>query len=55
MSDQRIGIVIFLLAFCSLVYFLRELWRLFVSPEFKHGLARLRERRRRRKAARRSA
>jgi hypothetical protein len=42
---------VFVAAFCMLVYFAREAYRAF--QEFKTDLDRLREQRRRRKAARR--
>jgi hypothetical protein len=45
--------VVFVLSFCMLVYFSRESWRAFISPEFARDLERLREQRRVRKAARR--
>jgi hypothetical protein len=45
--------VVFVSAFCLLIYFSRESWRTFISPEFKFDAERLREQRRRRKAARR--
>lgn len=45
--------VIFLLAFCSGVYFLRELLRSVVPVHLQADIAWLREQRRRRKAARR--
>lgn len=53
MNDQVIGMAVFVLSFCLLIYFARESWRAFVSPDLKSDAARLREQRRRRKAARR--
>ncbi|MGH9780723.1 MAG: hypothetical protein ACRD33_02785 [Candidatus Acidiferrales bacterium] len=47
------GVIVFVLSFCALVYFTREAWRAFVSPEFKRDLARLRRQRQMRKDARR--
>jgi len=45
--------VVFVLAFCSLIYFGHGAIRAACSPEFKRDLERLREQRRRRKAAKR--
>lgn len=43
----------FLLAFCSAVYFMKEMLRRYVSPDLIADVARRREQRLRRKAARR--
>lgn len=48
---MQLAELIFVAAFCVTVYFAREAWRVWHSPEFKHDLARLRENRRLRKAA----
>ena len=53
MSDETFGMLIFLFSFCVLVYYVREIWRSLVSPEFKRDLTELREQRRRRRAAKR--
>lgn len=53
MSDQTFGLLVFLFAFCILAYYVREIWREMVSPEFKRDIAELREQRQRRRAARR--
>jgi hypothetical protein len=45
--------LVFLFAFCVLVYYIREIWRAWISPEMKRDLAQLREQRKRRRAARR--
>lgn len=44
---------IFIFAFCSVVYFLREAVKSFRSPEFRDDIRRLREQRRLRKACKR--
>jgi hypothetical protein len=53
MSDKAVGMVVFVLSFCMLIYFLRASWRAFISQEFKGDLQQLRQQRRQRKAARR--
>jgi hypothetical protein len=45
--------LIFVVSFLGFVYFLRAVLRAWHSPEFQRDLARLREQRRLRKAARR--
>lgn len=45
--------VVFVCSFLALVYFTREAFRAFVSPEFKSDMRRLNEQRRRRRAAKR--
>jgi hypothetical protein len=52
MSDVTFRALVFLFAFCALIYFAREAWRAIISPEFKRDIAWLRENRRRRRAAR---
>lgn len=47
--------VTFVFAFCSAVYFLKNIITVALSPEFKADQERLREQRRRRKAARRNS
>lgn len=57
--SQIAALAVFVTAFCLLVYFVRHEWRAFragrehASPEWKSDMARLREQRRRRIAARR--
>ena len=53
LNDQSVGMVVFVVSFCLLIYFLRASWRAFVSPEFKREMERFRERRRLRRSARR--
>ena len=53
MKDELLGLIVFLAAFCFLVYQLREIWHSWISPQFKRDLEKLREQRRRRRAARR--
>lgn len=52
MSDETFGMLVFLFGFCVMAYYIREIWRAWVSPEFKRDIAELREQRRRRRAAR---
>jgi len=47
--------IAFVFAFCSAVYFLKNIIIVSLSPEFKADMERLREQRRRRKAARRNS
>ncbi|MCU1317428.1 MAG: hypothetical protein JWN63_2750, partial [Candidatus Acidoferrum typicum] len=42
MTDKAVGVMVFVSAFCMLVYFLRESWRSAVSPAFKADRGRLR-------------
>lgn len=44
---------VFVVSFVSIIYFGRSLWRYSRSPEVKADMEKLREQRRRRKAARR--
>jgi hypothetical protein len=53
MKDQIISAMAFIISLCGLVYFIQESWRAYVSTEFKRDMARLREQRRLRRAARR--
>jgi|HubBroStandDraft_6_1064221.scaffolds.fasta_scaffold24294_6 hypothetical protein len=50
---MNLSAAVFVCSFLSLVYFFREVIRSFRSPEFRRELARMRENRRLRKAARR--
>ncbi len=52
-QDSIVGMLVFLCGFCLVVYYLREIWRAWGSPEVKRDLADLREQRRRRRAAKR--
>jgi len=45
--------VLFVAAVCALAYFIRDVVRVYRSPQFKADMARLREQRQRRRAARR--
>lgn len=48
---MQLAELIFVVSFCITVYFAREAWRVWKSPEMKRDIARLRENRRLRKAA----
>jgi hypothetical protein len=52
-DPQSVGMVIFVLLICACAYFARASWRACLSSEFRRDLERLREQRRRSKAARR--
>lgn len=52
--NDTVGMVMFVLSFCSIVYFLKGAIAEARSPQFKADMERLREQRRRRKAARRN-